>query len=648
MDFDCSKKDRSDSHVHQVALQEKSNFGVLLVFILIFIFGIAVRFETWKFYIADLFGHLNFFDPDSFYQLRRVAYFVQNFPHTLRFDRLADWPNGSWVDWPDALVWFVGLPLRILGLRSFRSVEISASTTMIFFALLFSYFQYRLGSALTKSKWIGLVAMLFVLLHPFLVQYSALGRFDHHIVEFGFVSLATWLIFKFDQSGKAFYLSILGLLSYVGLNFSSSFLFVIGFGILCLALLSCSYRFWLYFLLSLLVPLVVQSIWNWHQFGFLLRIDFPSFFHAISILGFAGLIGLLSYARQKKKLISTICVLLALAGCLLVMSYFKLLDESIIRIWKFPFEYVFGRSGSLVRINEAQPLLFYHGEFDWRGLIRVFGILGLAFPYVFYKFINWKRFCAFEKIVFLGFVVYSILAFSQRRFSPMLIPFCGLVFCLMLSDLFHLLSGQTRVLRAAILSLSIFLFLYPGFKAGFVGFDPESKQLDYSIVASTRKSLGRSDDEVFKYLGRAQAEDLAIASNPNLGHMLEYVTGVGVGSNSFFHGSGLRQDYELRLKTSDKDLLEFLKDRKFSHLLILDDFRYFEFLSKMFDGDGDFFEKLEGDSRIYRLDVLSKYAFYRWMISPDLLPVDLRNSVYFSLEAPGKLYFNHSILIGVR
>ncbi|PIR23583.1 MAG: hypothetical protein COV44_02035, partial [Deltaproteobacteria bacterium CG11_big_fil_rev_8_21_14_0_20_45_16] len=104
-----------------------SRFLYGCIIFLVFAVAAVLRVSNYQEVLANFFGHLNFYDPDSYYQLRRLAYFVQNFPDYQIFDPLLNWPKGSWVPWSEGFLFLFGLPLKLFGVNNFHSLEMGAS-----------------------------------------------------------------------------------------------------------------------------------------------------------------------------------------------------------------------------------------------------------------------------------------------------------------------------------------------------------------------------------------------------------------------------------------------------------------------------------------------------------------------------------------
>src|SRR5690606_22024377 len=99
----------------------------------LFCLAIVIRLANFETVFTDITGHLNFIDTDNYYYLRRLAYFLVNFPDPLVFDHTADWPVGRLVDWPEGFLWLVGLPLWLIGVDTYRELEIGASIISVLF-----------------------------------------------------------------------------------------------------------------------------------------------------------------------------------------------------------------------------------------------------------------------------------------------------------------------------------------------------------------------------------------------------------------------------------------------------------------------------------------------------------------------------------
>lgn len=137
--------------------------------------GVVVRCLPWRYVFSG--AGVVMADPDSYYHLWRAQILVDSFPAAPAFDAFISFPFGAPVPWPPGF----GLLLAAPGLMG-----APASTTAVWGALLMPllggaavYLTYRLGRRVFDPA-TGLAAAALMSLMGGAVEYSALGRVDHH------------------------------------------------------------------------------------------------------------------------------------------------------------------------------------------------------------------------------------------------------------------------------------------------------------------------------------------------------------------------------------------------------------------------------------------------------------------------------------
>jgi|GEM_PF-4216777 hypothetical protein len=124
-------------------------------------------------------------DPDSYYHAWRASEAARTFPSLPpQIDPMVNHPDGHTVAWPPGFSYFVGGVGRLLGIPNQAEHMARLGTVvvvcvgllgiMMIFAL-----ALRLGAS---PPWATLAGVIFAL-WPIIIEYSRIGRFDHHVLE---------------------------------------------------------------------------------------------------------------------------------------------------------------------------------------------------------------------------------------------------------------------------------------------------------------------------------------------------------------------------------------------------------------------------------------------------------------------------------
>ena len=252
-----------------------------LILVLLFI-GAAIRLSNTNFVLVNMTGHLNFIDTDCYYYLRRFAHFVQNFPSLMIFDPIADWPTGSVVDWPEGFLLLLGIPLKLMGVDSFQSLEVSISVLMLILGLISALVIYFCSLRLMRSILSCYLVLFFACTNFLLVRFSCLGQVDHHILESLFPPLILFLSYlSFIDRYRAASI-VLGFVLAFSLSVSSSSLFVIFSFFMAYALVFGSRQNIFLFAQTIgtfFVILIPYAIWGVRSKGDPMAVTYASYFH---------------------------------------------------------------------------------------------------------------------------------------------------------------------------------------------------------------------------------------------------------------------------------------------------------------------------------------------------------------------------------
>lgn len=566
--------------------------------------------------MADLTGHFNFIDTDCYYQLRRLVYFLENFPKTLTFDPLADWPTGSNVDWPDGFIYIVGLPLKLFGLNDFKSLEIGACVVMILLGLLTTLFIYFLAKRLLKDRIMALLVLLISSTNFLLIRFSCLGEVDHHILEALFPCVMILLSFKAFEDKKTWAAVVLGLTMTLFLWVSSSSIFVIGVFFVLYAFIFAAhsnYKLLLYVLTAFTISFLPLVWYYYRQFDGLRLITHPSLFH----LSLIYLLAALSYAVFQFRRVS-LWIIFVIVCVLVICSYFNT-PSVLVAPLRWAISYVFGHEGALQSVSEAAPIFMDFDDLNLGFMHSNFGYFVYLLPLVWVQLFRLKKMDIESRVLIISLSMLAIPAVSQKRF-------CHIMMALFLVYLGWCLMGIHRFLkqnqfRIAPMFTLLFLgfSLLPGLKYGFSPEGSPRDRVDHGISHFFVENVYAESQQVWDRLALKTKVDEAIFVTPNIGHLLQYITGLGVISNSFYHPRGFDLDFKIRQVETDSEFREVLRANKIRYIILVDDFKFLELEYKLrnLPTNAILVDQIVNGQRatIYQMQELMKYAWVRWLLA---------------------------------
>jgi asparagine N-glycosylation enzyme membrane subunit Stt3 len=134
--------------------------------------------------------------PDCLYHLRRAFFAVRQFPRTVIFDPLVNWPRGGICIWPPLFDLALALPARIaFGPRATLSQLVrTAQPVPILFAAA-AIAAAALAGRVLERRWGAAAAAWLVAICPGHLEYSQLGHTDQHVAEslWGFAAFGFFL-----------------------------------------------------------------------------------------------------------------------------------------------------------------------------------------------------------------------------------------------------------------------------------------------------------------------------------------------------------------------------------------------------------------------------------------------------------------------
>jgi len=612
----------------------------IAIFFLTLVGAVAVRISNYQEVFKPFTGHLNFLDPDSYYQLRRLVHFLGNFPEVMRFDPLLDWPYGSAIDWPPGLVWFLGLPLKLFGVSNYDALETGVSFLMIAIGIVEILFLYFLIRRIIPDRRFWLFGLFLGAVLPSMVRYSCLGQVDHHIFEALFPILSLYFIFRWFEKPQDWGWGILlSLILGFSLWTSAILLFLVVWVPLFVALKAPAELKWqslmgaacafLFFCGLALVSVGSSPLFNFFQTWAVL----------VGALLLAGFI--LVWRRSNQESLRSI--LLATLAVVLVVAAFI----PQIRVWSMLLAikgYFFPTANVLNSVLEAQPLF---GNWTLHDLQYVHGNYGYLFiPIALFSLGGCflKSIPPLMKATMIYALPFFVLALIQKRLGTFLAPFVVIMITIFAWQISRLLAEKGIELAGAVSALVLALSFSPAFQSGFALGFVGMHTVDFPIEKLFIERLGIQKEEAWDRLIGKQKAEFGIVAHPNLGHALTYLTGIPATDNSFFHPQILERDLERRSFKDSQALANKLREQRVKYVLVADDILYHKFLWDIFKPGEEFpfssFQNRNGRLvRIWDVDAMEEKAWYR-LLTQQTLAKGFKFVFGLSIKNSGHFYEN--------
>lgn len=133
---------------------------------------------------------VKFSDVDAYYHMRLADYAYENFPDTMKFDPMLDYPDGREVTLRPVVSWSIAGISRLTGVP----LNTVAAYFPAVFGVLLAIPVFVIG-ALLFGKWAGLMGAVFTVVIPGeLLARSSLGNADHHVLEVFFATLVVMFL----------------------------------------------------------------------------------------------------------------------------------------------------------------------------------------------------------------------------------------------------------------------------------------------------------------------------------------------------------------------------------------------------------------------------------------------------------------------
>ncbi len=597
-------------------------YRLYLAGLIVALTALALRASNFQFFLRTETGHFSFFDTDCYYQLRRLVYFLENFPRVLVFDPLTDWPYGGSVDWPEGFHLLIGIPLKLMGVDSFQGLEIGACILMLFLGLIAIAAIVWASTFLLRENVDRLFVALFAACNFLLIRFSCLGQVDHHILEATFPPLLFGLG-CLRSTSKRYPCDFLaaGLLMFFSLTVSSSSLFSIGAFFLSFVFVHGRAEdlkpFWFWMIIPLLGLLAAYTYWNHQARGVWTGLGQPGVFH----LGLVLLLSLVTSLTLKFQITQKSMGIFGIVMASLCVTHILNIAPFLTSPFAQAIEYVFGKGWVLGNVGEASSIFSHFGEISFDYVIGNFTYLFFLVPIAVFGWFEWKNLSVNQKAFLIWLTVMSIPGVVQKRFAHMWLGFVLIYYVIALRYIVEKMKEKQLRLGTAFQALWLGLMIFPLIGAGFAPLGGVRDSVDGGIVRMLKEHANLKTDEAWDRLALKTKSDEAVWANPNIGHMLLYTTGHPVMTNTYYHGDPLNLDFELRTMKFSDEFVNRLRELKFKYAIVADDFRYMELQARIRGVPTQSWVKIEsfaqGDRMTFELPVLRQWAWVRLVTDDD-------------------------------
>lgn len=533
----------------------------------------------------------------------------------MRFDPTADWPTGGPVDWPEGMLFLYGIPLKIFGVSDYHALEWGASLITVFIGVVTVILAYHIAKLFFEEAWMAKAVAWVTGLSPLLVRYSALGQVDHHHMEILWSLFALWLVLKQakgDLSFRALALGAFGLS--FGLLFSSSLLFVLGAYLLSTAWLSFSEKhrapfIWASAGLCAGVFLIagLRVFWANQEAISILQ---PSFFHLGSLAGLSLILLALMPGFGRTRLV--FFILLGVG----VWAFWPMLGASFERA----LNYVFSGRGVLQFVGEASPIFYHFDQFGLGFIWSNFGPLLFLLPLLPLAFVYFRRWSLMEQAFWIYFALLLIPGIAQKRFSALFFFSFVLASFWLLRFLLETGKFLDRRLQLSLKACWLGLLFLPVIHGGYpTGWDFVRRQ-DFALLEGSLQAWEISAEEAWTRLGEPEQVEEAFWVPTNWGHAIQYLTGYGVISNSYFHAGAMRRDQDLRRIREAEELETAILELRVRGVWLADEVPLFLAMldARGLDTSTYRFKEGEAGAAQFRLDrLLEDFAWLRLLFGQD-------------------------------
>jgi len=486
---------------------------------------------------------------------------------------------------------------------------------------------------------------LFAATNFLLIRFSCLGEVDHHILEAIFPPLFLWISLQLDSKSESRLLQLcLGCLLFFSLTVSSSSLFALGAFFVVHAFIlgrpEGIKRFFVWCVLPATLLLLAYTFWFYSVRGVWLSIDHPSLFQTCVLLVLFIAASLVIYQRPRgiRPLVSTLVGLAAVFTICFIVNW----PVVVIGPLKSGIEYVFGKTGVLQNVGEASSIFTNYGEFNWNYIISNFGYLIFLLPLGWFALFYFKALKKEERALLLWLSLMSVPSIMQKRFSHLMLGLLLIFYVWLLRRVLSFLSQKGLRLAPMVTLLFLILTILPLLEAGLSPLGSSRDRIDGSVAKMFLDKNPMNQETVWKRLALKENVVEGFWANPNLGHMMLYITGLGAVTNSFYHGASFDLDFKLRTITSDEELLKEARLNKIRFFILADDFRFLELAYRLRGQPTKSWlrrEFAEGQERLtFEIPELRKLAWVRLLTEVEKVP---GFTPIFSAKALEEYYYTY-------
>ena len=165
---------------HKKIMVKLTRRNEVIVLVILFLIAFFVRMLTYgSIFVGD---NIRFLEFDTFYHMRRIVSFAENFPHIWNFDTYIDYPYGNVVGWPPLYDWTVALISNIIGFGQpnrhlIETVGVYFPVFIGSLSVIAIYFiSKEIFDGYDRHNWeIGAISGLLLAIMPAFTQISFLG-----------------------------------------------------------------------------------------------------------------------------------------------------------------------------------------------------------------------------------------------------------------------------------------------------------------------------------------------------------------------------------------------------------------------------------------------------------------------------------------
>ncbi|MEZ4704941.1 MAG: hypothetical protein R3A11_07120 [Bdellovibrionota bacterium] len=394
-------------------------------------------------------------DSDPYYRLVRIeSIATEKWVYPLN-DRRLEYPKGFHVPWPLGLDYLIALPLKAFEVKSQALIAAISATSIPFLAFPIFVLTCLSLFLLSGSQGFAMLSGLMVMLFPFVMYQSGIGRIDHHFLEALFCVSALCGFLAEEQHHNKY--TFWGLVLLLGL--APSFwpqAWIIGpmMGLAFLGqhrMTQFSRRAYVFIFAALMHTGMLALSGNFLSgsfslFGF-------SWWTSFGYFGLASVFGLLSWIRKESQ--SLRCFSVALSGLSLVSSFL---------LW---------RNGALTMGREIQstgqalvraPEHLTASTLEARHLYQLPAILWLKQGLYMIPLACFSSIFFLLKRKYIPVILFAaiplILSWIQVRFVTMTGPVGCVLVTMLLYELYQMLTTK-RWIKTALVSFLAIVILFP-------------------------------------------------------------------------------------------------------------------------------------------------------------------------------------------